>query len=97
MRRADSTTLHAALVRLVRVAEACGIVPPPERAWHLEPGCGTYGRGYRLHWMDKRSGAEYPAGHLPDFLGRTRGEALQTLWTIAATLDAAARVREVEP
>jgi hypothetical protein len=67
-----------------------GIVPPEGYRWGLDKGSKTYGRAYRVFWVNLSTGGHHSPGSMFDFLGMTKAEAyealgqrLTVLWAVA--------------
>ena len=96
-KRYTTTDVHNALERLARAHKAAGITYTERGGqtftWeHLtvSPGSSTYGRAWRLHYRDPRTGGLYTLPVLGvDFLGMTAREAYAHLSAQAAGIELA--------
>jgi hypothetical protein len=79
------------------VCERMGIVPPAGRKWGLDAGSKTYGRAYRIFWIDEKTGGHHYAGSMSDFLGMTKAEAYEALGQRLTMLWALDDAKKVKP
>ena len=66
--------------------EQAGIIPTAGKRWGLDHGSKTYGRAYRIFWIDEKTGGHHSAGIMGDFLGMTKSEAYEALGQRMTTL-----------
>jgi hypothetical protein len=72
-----TTTIEHLRLAVERLSEELGV------KLHLQEGSKTYGRAYRLYTMQEGSSAHYnPPYQIRDYLGMTRQEAYDTLWSL---------------
>lgn len=81
------------VANLVRIQAAeLDLVPNGCDELHLQIGSKTYGRAWRIYWVDSASGAYTSAFNLTDgYIGDTAREAynvLRAIWRTLGTVDA---------
>jgi hypothetical protein len=96
--------LNDRFLAFTKVCELMGIIPPAGKRWGLDSGSKTYGRAFRIFWVDSRTGAHHSAGTMSDFLGMTKAEAYEALgqrmtmlWAIDSAKAIGVGVKPVEP